>query len=98
MLYSLAPVCIVPYIPRAHVARGTTDKSSITLLNQGITTVTKSENRELKYVQTAIASNRPDMAARALATLYRAASARSQRELAQIAAQYGLDKHAEYII
>ena len=61
--------------------------------------MTKSENREIALcVKYAAAGLGPDYLARALSALYRAASAKSQREIFALADDMGVINNPEFII
>jgi hypothetical protein len=61
--------------------------------------MTKSEAREIalcvKYSEAGLG---PDYLARALSALYRAASAKSQREILELADVYGVASNPEFIV
>jgi hypothetical protein len=61
--------------------------------------MTKSENREIALcVKYSAAGLGPDYLARALSALYRAASAKSQREIFALADDMGVINNPEFII
>tara|TARA_R110000868_G_scaffold72235_1_gene210801 strand:+ start:527 stop:733 length:207 start_codon:yes stop_codon:yes gene_type:complete len=61
--------------------------------------MTKSENREIALcVKYAAAGLGPDYLARALSALYRAASAKSQREILALAHAHNVASNPEFIV
>jgi hypothetical protein len=60
--------------------------------------MTKLENREVAIANQALSMGMHDMAARTLSAVYRAGSKKTQKEILELAAQWEVIGHAEFII
>jgi hypothetical protein len=99
MFDSIERARIVADMPRAHYARGTTDKLQKPTIKHRDTTVTKAQTRQVQQIDLYLVDGNVGAAARSISALIR--SALRDRDIAELRAYAiarSLTSHRDYIV